>query len=178
MAKEIIIAIVSSILGALVAFLASSSLGLFEKELSDTQVRKIASIVVNEKNHRNVILDNMDASGNFKGPQGRAGPQGIQGIPGPGIKALAILTVKNGNIEYSSSGVTYDKTSGIVEFPNPDNLNVLPIVSDLGSGYMTSKHYIRQDFTIRNKFKIWRTTLDTGDRNSEPASFTAIAVGF
>jgi len=125
------------------------------------------------------------------GPQGLKGDKGTQGVRGLrgytgkislanlGFKTLAILSVKNGKVEYGTNGVEYNAVTGIVSFPNPSDLKVVPIISDFGDGghYMTTTHFLRSGSVSRNNFQVWRSPLDTGDRNSAPGSFTAIAFG-
>ena len=83
MAKEIMIAVCSSILGALIAFLGSSALGLFEKTITESQMQTLAQTIVDTDNYREVILNKMAQSGNFIGPRGDSGPEGVQGPIGP-----------------------------------------------------------------------------------------------
>jgi hypothetical protein len=176
--KQIAIPIVSSVLGALIVVLGSSALGLFRKTISDTQVREVAKNFINDESSRNVLLDKMKQAHEFKGEKGEPGVQGERGPPG---KVLALVIVKEGKIESSSDGVSYDPNTGIVSFPNPENLKFVPLISDFGErdhdAYRTATHFLRNDFTAPNKFKVWRTSLDTGDRNMPPDSFAAIALG-
>lgn len=181
MTKQITIAVASSLLGALLAFLGSSAMGLFHKTISDSQILGVAQSIVDNENYRGVFLEKMEKSGKFKGPQGMVGPKGLvgpPGPPGPGIKALAIVSVKGGKIESSSKGVSYDSKTGIVSFPNPENLKFIPLIADIGDTYMTETHFIRNDFVSPNQFKVWRTPLDVTARNQAPGYFTAIAIGF
>ena len=94
-----------------------------------------------------------------------------------GNRVLASVHI-SGGIVSGTNGVTYDAASGVVTFPNPDNLLFTPVISDYNvSHYSTTTLYVRQ-VTGNNQFQVWRTTLDTGDRNYPPGSFTAIVVGF
>ena len=45
MKKEITIAIIGSIVGAVFTFVAASSLGVFEKTVSDSQIKDIAKLI-------------------------------------------------------------------------------------------------------------------------------------
>ncbi len=60
MKRDIIIGVISSLVGALIAFLASSAFGLFEKTITDSQVRELASTIVDQEQYRNVLLDNIE----------------------------------------------------------------------------------------------------------------------
>lgn len=180
MTKEITIAVVSSVLGALIAFLGSSAIGLFEKTISASQIQEVAKSLVDVDKHRDVLLDRMERSGRFNGPKGDPGLKGPPGPPGPqgpGAKVLAMVTVKDGQIESKSGGVSYDSASGIVTFPNPENLRFVALVSDVGGAYITETHFLRKDFAAPDKFKVWRKPLDTSNKNGPPDSVTPIAVG-
>jgi hypothetical protein len=80
MVKQILISVVSSVLGALAAFLGSAAFGLYEKSISASQVEDVASTLVNREAHRDVILTHMANSGRFVGERGETGEQGP---PGP-----------------------------------------------------------------------------------------------
>jgi hypothetical protein len=183
MFEKIAIAVVSSLVTAVVGFLVANSMGVFEKQLSDSQVQEVARALVNGENHRRVILDTMKESGEFEGPKGDQGPTGERGLPGPqgeGNKILALLIVKKGEIQTASKGVAYDAKTGVVSFSNPEKLQFIPIITDIGDGlgYITQTHFLRGDFVSTDQFKVWQTPLDTGSRNSQPDSFAAIAIGF
>ncbi len=86
---------------------------------------------------------------------------------------LAALRVSNGKILWSTSGVTYDASSGVVSFPNPQKYQFVPLISnEVNNKYATETHYIRS-IDMPNKFRVWNTPLDTGGRNRAPVSFTA-----
>ena len=70
--KDFTMAIVSSIVGGLVVFLASHSLGLFEKTLEDSQIEAISSNFVDDENLRTTLLKKMEDSGNFRGDDGNS----------------------------------------------------------------------------------------------------------
>lgn len=95
-------------------------------------------------------------------------------------KVLAIVNVKGTKLVSSSAGVSYDSSTGVVTFPNPESMPFVPVVSSYGNGviYSTETHFLRSDFTAPNQFKVWRSPLDTSNRNSAPDSFTAVAIGF
>lgn len=99
----------------------------------------------------------------------------------PAMVVLATLTVRGGVLGSCSSGVTFDAKSGVVVFNNPWNLRFIPIVSDIAPGgtnnYLTATNFIRE-IGPAHQFRVWSTTLDTGNRNVAPTDFTAIVVGF
>jgi len=82
MQREIAISVISSVVGALLAFAASVFMGAFVKTVSDTQIRELAASVVNVQSQREVLIEAMDRSGLFKG-KGERGEQGKQGERGP-----------------------------------------------------------------------------------------------
>lgn len=179
MVKEITIAVISSLIGALIAFLGSGAMGLYEKNITVSQIQGVAENIVNNNNYRNAIIDQMAKSGLFKGTKGDVGPNGEVGPSGPD-NVLALITVKDGKIERFSNGVSYDAKTGIVSFPNPKKLNFVTVVSDFGSHgiYSTTTNFLRKDFESTEKFKVWATPLDTSGRNSKPESFSAIVIGY
>lgn len=108
----------------------------------------------------------------------------MEDIKVEGFVTLAALTVRGGKLESKSNGVTYDPATGVVGFPNPLNLTFVPVISDIAAKnpdhYITETHFIREIGVggKTNQFKVWRTPLDTGDRNSAPTNFSAVVVGF
>jgi len=92
MKERILISVLSSILGAFIFFLVASSLGVFEKILTDSNLHELARKVVDEDKYRNVILEQMVKSGKFRGNKGELGPQGVQGVPGPGCATIGVVS--------------------------------------------------------------------------------------
>lgn len=93
-------------------------------------------------------------------------------------RILAMISVHDGIIVSKSDGVTFDRSSGMVSFPNPEGLPFVPVISDFQRTlYTTQTHFIRE-IQGANKFTVWQTALDTGDRNWPPSNFTAVVVGF
>jgi len=92
---------------------------------------------------------------------------------------LATLIVKNRTLHSSfPDTVTYNSSTGLVTFPNPENLSFVPVISNIQELYYnTSTHYIRE-INPPNQFRVWNTPLDTGGRNSAPYSFSAVVFGF
>jgi len=92
---------------------------------------------------------------------------------------LAILTVQGGRVVTSSEGVSFESSTGVITFSNNDRIPFVPLISDYskGANYITETHYVREILGT-NKFKIWRTPLDTSARNSAPQDFVAIVVGY
>ena len=92
-------------------------------------------------------------------------------------KILASLRVKNGNLVSHTGGVSFKSSTGVVTFPNPKNLKVFPVISNYNeSTYITETHFIRSEIS-KKSFKIWRSPLDTGARNSPPINFSAVIIG-
>ena len=95
---------------------------------------------------------------------------------------LAALTVRAGQLEAHSDGVSYDPEKGLVTFPNPRSLAFVPAVSDTATkggpdNYITTTHFIR-DIGRSNQFTVWSKSLDTESRNYPPSDFTAVVAGF
>ena len=88
MSKEITIALVSSVASAALVFIASGAMGLYDKEIKDSQIHEVAFEVVNEAKYRNTIIDKMNESGDFVGATGvpgnvgNKGDKGDKGVPG------------------------------------------------------------------------------------------------
>ena len=92
-------------------------------------------------------------------------------------KIIAVLRVVGRKIEYSSKGVTYNESNGEIEFPNPENLRILPIITrHHQSDYDTRTTYIRY-INGPNKIQLRETALDTRKNGWDPESFTAVIVG-
>jgi len=96
----------------------------------------------------------------------------------PTYKVIAAVRVEKGSIVSSTPGVSYNKRTGVVVFPNSRNKSFIPVVTDFKNyNYSTETHYLRE-ITGADRFRVWRTALDTTDRNDPPESFTAIVIGF
>jgi hypothetical protein len=95
------------------------------------------------------------------------------------IQILGLLQVENKQIIKRVGIIDYNSLTGILSFENPNQIETIALVSDYGpkKEYMTGKTYLRE-INANNTIKIWETTLDTGDRNNEPKSFTVLIVGF
>jgi hypothetical protein len=93
-------------------------------------------------------------------------------------RILAMISVHDGNIVSKSNDVSFDRKTGTVSFPNPDKLPFVPVICHFKrQHYITQTHFIRE-IEGTNKFTVWQTALDTGDRNAAPSNFTAVVVGF
>lgn len=95
-------------------------------------------------------------------------------------QVLAVVTVLEARLVsgQSSTGVRYNRQSGVVTFPNPDNSEYLVVVGDYGAirsdlEYRTDTNFLRS-YLSSTEFRVWKTTLDTGDRNAAPNGFTAL----
>jgi hypothetical protein len=94
-----------------------------------------------------------------------------------GGRVLAIAYIRERRLSHSSAGVSFDPTNGVVTFPNPKGLPFVPVISTVRDlHYATEMNYIRE--VGASSFRVWKTTLDTGDRNSSPADFAAVVIGF
>ena len=110
MKKEIFVAVISSIITAVLVFIGTSSLERYKIRVEDSQVQEVAELIVNENKYTNVILNKMADSGKFVGKKGDQG------------RILAMITVKDKKIIDSTEGVKYDSNTGIVTFDNPESL--------------------------------------------------------
>lgn len=97
-------------------------------------------------------------------------------------KVLAVVTVIGSRLvtTKSTTGVRYNRQNGVVTFPNPDNAEYLVVVSDYGTAreeleYRTDTNFLRSQLSS-TEFRVWKTTLDTTDRNGAPNGFTAIII--
>lgn len=104
MKREIIVGILSSLLGALIAFLVASAMGILERTLTDIQLRETANNLSNSHAFRDILVQKMKESGQFIGPKGGPGPKGDEGpdvFSGLGLKlcsAVAYDKVQNKTI--------------------------------------------------------------------------------
>jgi len=83
MTREILISTISGVIGALLVVIGGASLGWFDQYIKDTQVQLLSNQIINEPQYRDTLLDKMALSGKFKGPEGKQGPTGQKGGPGP-----------------------------------------------------------------------------------------------
>lgn len=97
-------------------------------------------------------------------------------------QVLAVVTVFGSRLvtTKSTTGVRYNRQNGVVTFPNPDNAEYLVVVGDYGAiredlEYRTDTNFLRS-YLNSTEFRVWKTTLDTGDRNAAPNGFTAIVM--
>src|SRR3974390_1514370 len=91
----------------------------------------------------------------------------------------AVATVSNGSIvaNRTSPNVTYDKNTGVLDFPNPPpGQNITASVSnfDDGSPYITTTHWIKD--IGPHHIVVMQSALDTGGRTWVGRDFTAIIV--
>ena len=82
MSREVITGTISAIFASLVTFLAISFTGLLEKNITNSQIEKIASTIVDKKEYRNTLIERMEESGRFKGEKGDKGDKGQKGNKG------------------------------------------------------------------------------------------------
>ena len=67
MSREVVTGTISAIFASLVTFLAISFTGLLEKNITNSQIEKIASTIVDNKEYGNTLIERMEESGRFKG---------------------------------------------------------------------------------------------------------------
>ena len=119
MKKEILIAVVSSLLTAVILSVAAVSAGLFEKKLAETQVHDAARELIDS--HSDALIQKLMLNKDFmvqaKGPKGDKGNEGPQGIPGKDGSVASIcnrtvfLQGRNGKGYYigENKGKVYSK---------------------------------------------------------------------
>jgi hypothetical protein len=98
-----------------------------------------------------------------------------------GGRVLATAYVRNGmlNGKLSSPNVKF-QAPGVLTFPNPRNLRIVPllsVVAEYAAGYTTSDAYILKDPTSTS-VEIRQGAKDTGNRVFPPHDFTAVILGF
>jgi hypothetical protein len=92
-------------------------------------------------------------------------------------KLLAGLIVQKGVIVSQSNGLTFNLPTGLVTFPNADNLTAYPIVSYISPNatYATDTVFFKQ---IGNTaVTVWQGAQDTTGRNGSPTDFSLVVVG-
>lgn len=97
-----------------------------------------------------------------------------------GGRILAIAEVEkdtsgNSTLGAHSNGVTFDSKTGVLTFPNPENLIFVPVISHYESA-PTTMHYIKaigSDYVI-----VMQVALDASARVYAPCCFTAAIIGF
>jgi hypothetical protein len=80
--RDVIVAVISSVVTALIGYVAANSLGLFEKRLTDTQLTQLGISLVDNQVTRDTLIAKMSESGKFQGPKGSEGPEGPKGTKG------------------------------------------------------------------------------------------------
>jgi hypothetical protein len=110
MGRDIIIAMMSSLVTAFVVYISASSAGLLDKELQRGQIKDLADELSENSDFRTSLLNEMEMSGKFVGPPGPVGPMGPEGPSGGGAIAKVTHVSSNERIE---SGVTtpYDNSA-------------------------------------------------------------------
>lgn len=83
MKRDILIAVLSAAVIAVLGFAIGQSMGFFKQKLNEDQVEKIAEKILNEDKYRKKLLSKMKESGEFQGKIGPRGSKGEQGLPGP-----------------------------------------------------------------------------------------------
>ena len=104
---------------------------------------------------------------------------GFEKSVGPG-RLLGSLQVRGSKIVSSSYGLTFDFGTGVVTFPNPNNLKVVPVMSSISPNnvYVTEFGLILGPSHRRLQVTVWQGAQDTSGRNHAPVDFTLIIVGF
>ena len=100
MKEKIIISVVSSCLGAILAFIGGYAFNLFEVKIKETQIEAVASEIVNGEVYRNVLIRKMNDSNLFiglQGPQGIEGPLGETGSTADICNRIVALQGRSGN---------------------------------------------------------------------------------
>jgi hypothetical protein len=90
---------------------------------------------------------------------------------------LAAATVVGGQLDpaNSSHGVAFNQATGILSFPNPNNLKFVPLISDTHAvAYITSTCWIKEIGPAN--IVVWQSALDTSGRTWPPTDFTAVIV--
>lgn len=96
-------------------------------------------------------------------------------------RVLAVATVDEGRLDRrrSTPNVSYNATSGVLTFPNPDGANYVVLVADNSednkADYLTETNYVRTNQSS-TEVKLWRTTLSTDARNGPANNFNAIVL--
>lgn len=93
-------------------------------------------------------------------------------------RVIGAATIKDGQIQSISSGLTVDVNSGRVSFQNPNHLHFVPVISAISPNgvYLTESCYVRslgEDFVI-----LWQGAQDTSGRNGHPINCTITLVAF
>ncbi|MES9851982.1 MAG: hypothetical protein ABW170_09135 [Candidatus Thiodiazotropha sp. L084R] len=141
--KDVLIGVISAALGGIVVFLGSSSMGLFEKKLTDSQIQEVSKSIVDIESTRNVLLEKMSKSEKFRGPKGERGEIGERGNEGPPGPAAwpegQYCIVSNGSCP---SG--FQKTDGYIRalaiFPNGDRSTYIKETSPKIGGIFIQCH--------------------------------------
>lgn len=209
MKEHIVGAIIGAIVGGLAALFASSSMGLYEKQLTEGQLSKLASKIVDEPEYRDVLLKKIAESKLLESQKIDPKPQNSRtsnkdapadtGIPtssetatneASAIKSLskpivlAFAIVQDGRLRANSGGLSYDTDTGVIVFPNSDNRQFIPIISEMGASDYSAeesleKHLVHHDYyAYTSSFRVSRVATDIPDKRLPPRSFSAVAIAY
>lgn len=98
---------VTAVITTIVTSSVGSMFGLFKSAITDSQVARVARVLVDDPDYRSVLLDRMRDSGQFSGPRGEQGvegglgPAGEAGPPGPMpvLRCLSVIAEKKSSVE-------------------------------------------------------------------------------
>ncbi len=102
--NQVITAVASSILTALLVAGIGIYFDAFEKKLSEVQVSEVANELA-EGPKRDLLIDQMARGGKFKGDKGDPGPKGDQGIPSSPTNVVSTFSKLTNNGKNKSKDI-------------------------------------------------------------------------
>lgn len=207
-AHPMVVSFVSSIFGAFVLWAFATNVGWLRDEISDEQLERIASKLLHNEEHYKRLVHLLRQGEEIAAHDAAAKPQATAPKPAvvaraappvpvaaaaspesqtPVVKSvepriLAMIVVRDGQVQMASSGVRYDATQGLVHFDNPDKQPFVPVVSTIGQvggddAYLDTMHYVGKDSLSLQSFRVARMAdVDLPDQLPVPRSFSAIVV--
>lgn len=93
-------------------------------------------------------------------------------------QVLAAAVIRGGTVVSHSPGLAFDPHTGLITFPNPNNLTATPVVSYItpNAAYATETVYFKE--IGKTTATVWQGAQDTSGRNHPPLDFTIVVVGF
>lgn len=197
-----VVGLASTLFGGFILWAFAANFGWLRDGISDEQLEQVASKLLHDEKHYkrlvHLLRENPELVSKIDGANAKAAPLAAQAAPAVGVdvaqptptpvvqtegpKILAMIVVRDGQVQMASNGARYDPTLGLVHFDNPAKQPFVPMVSTIGQvdgdhAYLDTMHYIGKDSLSMESFRVARVAdVDLPDQTPVPRSFSAIVV--
>ncbi len=97
-------------------------------------------------------------------------------LHGQGV-ILAVARVKEAVLVAGSRGVKFDASNGVIKFRNPDNLDIVPVVTNVAVNNDINDTHFVQDIMSNRQVMIKKTDFDNSVGPVGPANFSIVIYG-